>query len=288
MKNKPFYPLESNYKKVESLFGKQFLEASFEDVLKSKNVLEKNEELAEFVYGKEIYNLIKDKNLDKLSLKHDELLYSLYNKKISQDMDLDKIGAILVRPETLGNISTYKKFLKKIGLNIIFEKRMNLNFEQYWMLYHEGMVMGISHDDPLIDFPTRTFNYINNDCHLFIVTSEKLIESVSDYLFKYKGFHGNYSANTLRGDVTYNTLKPYVIDGKHLKKEANVPLDPIGVYRKLVRGEIPSDGAHLRVSLPILFYSGQGVHIPNRREIEKDLNVLCDSQEIKILSKKIR
>ena len=288
MKNKPFYPLENNYKKVENLFGKQFLDDSFEDVLNPQIVLEKNEELAEFVYGREIYNLIKNRKLDKLSLKHDELLYSLYDKKIGQDINLDKVGVILIRPETIGCLSVYKEFLKKLRLNIAFEKKVNLNFEQYWMLYHEGMIMGLRHDDPLIDFPTRTFNYINNYCHLFVVTSEELIEPVSDYLFKYKGFHGNYSANTLRGDIAYNSLKPYVVDGQHLIKEANVPLDPIGLYRKLVRGELPSDGWHSKVSLPILFYSGQGVHISNRSEIEKDLSVLCDSQEIKILSKKIR
>ena len=165
------------------------------------------------------------------------------------------------------------------------EKDITINFEKYWMLYHEGMLMGLKNNDPLIDFPTRTFNYINNKCHLFIVSNNIFDLAVSDYIFKYKGKHGNYTKNTLRGDITYNILKPYVIDGKTLTKNSNIPLDPIGLYRLLVRNQLDSDGWHNKVDLPILFYVGQGVHIPSRSEINKDLNVLCDDDDIKLLSK---
>ena len=285
MKNEPFYPLEKNYEKVAKLFGKDFLEASYNDELDAKIVLEKNEELAQLVYGKEIYNYIKNRNLTKFNLVHDEILHDLYSHKL--DMNFAKIGLVLIRPEVLGCISLYKEFLKKLKLNIILEKKINLNFEKYWMLYHEGMLMGLKMKDPLIDFPTRTFNYINNDCQLLVVSSSVVEEPISEYLTKYKGHHGDYTPYTFRGDIAFNALKPYVINREHLKNEANVPLDPIGLYRKLVRGEIPSDGWHGLVSLPILFYAGQAVHIPNLEEIEKDLNVLCDEEDIKVLSRKI-
>ena len=103
----------------------------------------------------------------------------------------------------------------------------------------------------------------------------------------YKGKHGSYIPNTLRGDIAFNSLRKYLIDKEHFVKEANIPLDPIGAYRMLIRGKIESDRCHESADIPLLFYSAQAVHIPNRYEIHKDLNILCDDSDIETIAQKI-
>lgn len=83
-------------------------------------------------------------------------------------------------------------------------------------------------------------------------------------------------------------LSTLCISNNTIVHEANVPLDPIGAYRFLVRREIDSDGWHTKVDYPILFYVGQSVHIPDDREIENDLSTLCTDRDVKYILKKVK
>ena len=288
MRKEPFYPLEENYQKIESLFGSNYFEKSFLDELTPEEVILANDKLAEIVYGEEFAYYMKNGYLRQITALRDRLAEK-YDKDLSNKLSLDDYGLLLVRPETMGSVDLYTEFLDRIGLEVIYQKKIKIDFDQYLMLYYDGIMMGLSQNDELFDFPTRTFNYIDNPCQLMIVKAKiPLNVPVSTYLHSFKGKHGDYSKDTLRGEIAYNSLIPYTVDGVTLDHAANIPLDPIGAYRALVRGQVDSDGWHDKVSMPILFYSGQGVHIPNRREIEKDLGVLCSEEDIKILTKKIR
>lgn len=181
----------------------------------------------------------------------------------------------------------YKEFLKSLKLELLLEKDFKVCFEQYWILYHHGL----KHQDSMLDFPTRTFNYIDNDVCLLVFTGNKNeleVQTISDYLFRYKGKHGIYTPNTLSGDIAFNELKKYLVSQNEFTKEANIALDPIGAYRMLARGKIDSDRCHEIADNPLLFYSAQAVHIPNRYEINKDLGILCDEQDLEEISLKIK
>lgn len=285
--NIPYYPLLNNYDKVESIFGSDFLYKSENDILTPEDFLIANDILSRKIYGDTIATFIKEQQTDKLDQLYYNLLSTMPNRNLLNEINLDDIGMVLIRPETYGEKEEYIKFLKSLQLELILEKNFQIVFEQYWILYHQGL----KHKDSTLDFPTRTFNYINNDVCLLVLTGNKEnlnVSTISDYLSMYKRKHGSYIPNTLRGDIAFNSLKKYLIDKEHFIKEANIPLDPIGAYRMLIRGKIESDRCHELADIPLLFYSAQAVHIPNRYEIHKDLNILCDDDDIEVIAQKVK
>lgn len=284
---KVYYPLLDNYRKVENIFGLDFVKKSENDELLIDDFLYANDKLSRKIYGETIASLIKSRRIDKLDMLYNGLLSTMPNINISNEINLDDLGMVLIRPETLGAKEKYKEFLKSLKLELLLEKDFRVCFEQYWILYHHGL----KHQDSVLDFPTRTFNYIDNDVCLLVFTGNKdelEVQTISDYLFRYKGKHGIYTPNTLRGDIAFNELKKYLVSQNEFTKEANMALDPIGAYRMLARGKIDSDRCHEIADNPLLFYSAQAVHIPNRYEINKDLRVLCDEQDLEEISLKIK
>lgn len=284
MSSKPYYPLDNNNSKIEEIFGRNFLEKSRKDKLSVEESLEANEYLMEVLYGKELANLIKDRNYEKVK----ELYLSMYSshilpREITQDINIDEVGIIMVRPETMGLCDKYEELISSKGLQIIFDKVIPISFEQYWILYQHGLI----HYDCRYDFPTRTFNYVDNNCKMYVVTSSGNITidgSISDYIRAFKGKHGRYTPNTLRGDIAYNGLKDYIAQKNTFVEEANIALDPIGMYRAITRGQVDYDRAHEVATLPLLFYAGQAVHTPEDSEIQRDFRALCtveDANEIK-------
>lgn len=284
---KVYYPLLDNYRKIENIFGLDFVNKSENDELSIDDFLYANDKLSRRIYGETIASLIKNRRIDKLDMLYNGLLSTMPNINISNEINLDDLGMILIRPETLGAKEKYKEFLKSLKLELLLEKDFKVCFEQYWILYHHGL----KHQDSMLDFPTRTFNYIDNDVCLLVFTGNKNeleVQTISDYLFRYKGKHGIYTPNTLRGDIAFNELKKYLVSQNEFTKEANIALDPIGAYRMLARGKIDSDRCHEIADNPLLFYSAQAVHIPNRYEINKDLEILCDEQDIEEISLRIK
>lgn len=284
---KVYYPLLDNYRKIENIFGLDFVNKSENDELSIDDFLYANDKLSRRIYGETIASLIKNRRIDKLDMLYNSLLSTMPNINISNEINLDDLGMILIRPETLGAKEKYKEFLKSLKLELLLEKDFKVCFEQYWILYHHGL----KHQDSMLDFPTRTFNYIDNDVCLLVFTGNKNeleVQTISDYLFRYKGKHGIYTPNTLRGDIAFNELKKYLVSQNEFTKEANIPLDPIGAYRMLARGKIDSDRCHEIADNPLLFYSAQAVHIPNRYEINKDLGILCDEQDLEEISLRIK
>lgn len=285
--NISYFPLLNNYEKIHRIFGFDFLKKSRKDKLTIDDFLEANDILSKNIYGSTIANYIKNRDIEALDKLYYNLLSTMPNRSLLSDFNLDDIGMVLIRPETLGEKEKYIDFLKSLKLNLIFQKDFQVNFEQYWVLYHHGL----RHENSVLDFPTRTFNYINNDVSLLVLTGDREnlnIPTISDYLLMYKGKHGTYTPHTLRGDIAFNSLKNYLKDESTFITDANVPLDPIGAYRMLARDKIDSDGCHKSADNPLLFYAAQAVHIPNRFEIQKDLSVLCDDDDLQKIAVKIK
>ena len=286
---KVYESLENNSAKIERVFGRRFVEDSTKDILDPGRFYKNNEKLARLVYGEEIARAIKNCDIKELTRIYNSINDVKQRNGLSGKIDFNSIGIVLVRPETYGACEKYRKFIKSLGLTIIYERDIYVNMEQYLSLYYDGICFGLSHLDDLVDFPTRTFNYINNKSRLMVVYDKNHIHSnVSSLLTEHKGKHGNIGEGTFRGDIGLNSLLPYVVSGEELIPEANVPLDPIGAFRFLVRREIDSDGWHTKVDYPILFYAGQSVHIPDDREIERDFSTLCTEKDIKHILKKVK
>lgn len=213
-------------------------------------------------------------------------VYNYYMDSLSleefKNVNFSNVGLIVVRPECFAIRKKYRNFLEKNGLEILYEEKFQLDFRQYFLLYYESFIL----EDTMLDFPSRTFNYINNDCYLFVVIGNNQI-NVSDYLCSIKGKQGRYEPGTLRGDLAYSSLKNNIMDGI-LIKDAIIPLDPIGTARMITRDKVWHDGSHSISDIPLLFYCGQAVHVPNSKEIKKDIVTLCDEEIVKKVLRKCR
>lgn len=276
-----FGSLNNNYQKVETILGKTYLEKSQNDTLRIEEFLDANYKIGSFCYGKDVNKLLWERRLDLIYDLYKEYLDSL-NLEEYQKVDFSKLGLILVRPEVYYYRDKYKQFIEQRNLEILFEKKVSLDIRQYLLLYYDSFILS----DTMYDFPSRTLNYIDNDSYLFIVTSRS-IDNIANYLYSIKGIQGKYEKGTLRGDISYRLLKDNLHDGKFIK-EAIVPLDPIGAGRMLTRDLVPHDGSHNVSDIPLLFYAGQSVHIPNYEEIKRDMATLCNKDEIQHVLKKVR
>lgn len=276
-----FGSLNNNYQKVESILGKEYLKKSQNDLLKIEDFLDANYKIGSFCYGEDINKLLWERRLDLIYDLYKEYFNSL-NLEEYKKVNFSKLGLILVRPEVYYYKDQYKKFLEQRNLEVLFQKKIILDIRQYLLLYYDSFILS----DTMYDFPSRTLNYIDNDSYLFIVTSRSK-DNIADYLYSIKGIQGKYENGTLRGDISYKLLKNNFQDEMFIK-EAVIPLDPIGAGRMLTRNMIPHDGSHNVSDIPLLFYAGQSVHIPNYKEIKKDIAALCNNDEIKYVLKKVR
>jgi len=283
-----FYPLEQNKDIIVNLFGSDFMKDSIDDRLSVDASLEANQLLANYLYGYEIAEMLRNRQIDKLNERFNQLKTKYVDsKQIPLNVNFEKLGLVLIRPENIGLVEKYINFLESKNLSVIYKKKVILDFENYWLLYHHGLICY----DAMHDFPTRTLNYINKECCLLLVYStEKKNFPVADYLMSMKGKQGIEKNGTLRGDIAYNALKKCVTnDGMHFTENYyNILFDPIGMCRILVRNQIDSDHSHDMVDLKLLYYVGQAVHIPDSREILDDFRVLFTDNDIDYVEQKIK
>ena len=98
--NIPYYPLLNNYDKVESIFGSDFLCKSKSDILTPEDFLIANDILSRKIYGDTIATFIKEQQTDKLDQLYYNLLSTMPNRNLLNEINLDDIGMVLIRPET--------------------------------------------------------------------------------------------------------------------------------------------------------------------------------------------
>lgn len=284
--NNELSSLRRNTVEIREMFGDIFFNKSINNEISRKEFEEANDYLSEIVYGKEIAIALKNQNLEYINKLYRETIEK-YKKDFSKDFDINSIGMMIVRPEIYDNKMDVINYLKKLKLEILYYRTGKLNFEQYWMLYNHGL----TYQYTLNDFPTRTYNYINKNCCFIVVSGNPLeynFESISDYLCSLKGSPGLLMPNTFRGDLCINSLKKFLNRDGTLKKEFNIFLDPICAYRKIVSGDVDqnkTDNHQIGTNYPMLFYAGQGIHIPNSCEIEKDINVIFSENELRKILK---
>ncbi len=270
---------------IEKLISKSFVKRSRHNKLTTIEVVNANHVLADYVYGPKIATLVRAHDFDRLNnvynkVSNDILIPDIITKKI----DFNKIGLVIVRPELINIQKKCVDLIEKQQLDIIYRKKFKINFNKYWQLYHHGL----TDPESYYDFPTRTLNYINKDLILLIITASKhkTNQPISDILNDIKGKQGTHTSNTLRGDLAFNKLKQLIKgNGSNFTYSGNIALDPIGAYRHLISDRITSDRAHVTADVPILFYAGQGVHIPNSQEISRDIRVLLQKDELESLIK---
>lgn len=287
MNNIIYYPLQENNGIIKKLFGEDFLKNIINDNLDCGECIAANDYLSEYLYGLEISQLLKVDDTEKIKniVEKTKDKYK-YRFSLLKDFDFYNIGLLVVRPENIGLVDKYVKFLNEKGLSLFYKKKIQINFEQYLLMYHHGLIPKESR----YDFPTRTLNYINKDCYVLLFYSNSdLLLPTADYLNSIKGKQGKQQKGTLRGDIAYNGLKKIVnADGTvFIKKEYNSLFDPIGMCRSLVRGNVESDNAHNISNLKLLYYVGQAVHVPDSKEIKDDFSVLFDENDIDHVEQKI-
>lgn len=281
----------ANSNLVNDLFGQEYVEASGNDTLSKQTVIEANHTLADHLYGVEIAVLVRARQTAKLNAMYEDTLATVTqsNPNVAK-IDSRKMGIVLIRPEVTEIANEYHAMLATKNLQTVYSKDAAISFEQYWGMYHHGLI----HPDSYQDFPTRTLNYVTKPLHLIVLTATDEVlqgKSVSEYLHSFKGNQGTPKQGTLRGGLAFTALAA-CLDMTHVNSFASktfaVGLDPIGSYRKLVRGNIPSDEMHNTAKIPLLFYAGQGVHVPDDAELMRDLSILCSEEEIDTMAETIQ
>jgi hypothetical protein len=281
----------TNAEITDTLFGREYTEASANDRVTTNQVLEANETLGTFLYSDEVADLVRRNARQQLDARRVEIIETVaLPVRLLKGLNLDRLGIVVIRPEAFGLTDESKELLLVNGLTPLVDKTIQINFAQYWSLYGPGL----TDPDARYDFPTRTLNYINKDIRVLAVAGdpEKLgAESVSDYITdKLKGRQGSFAVNTLRGDIAYTALKKLISpSGDTFKTPAlTLALDPIGAYRKLVDSDIPSDRTHASADCPLLFYAGQSMHVPDNTEIRLDSRILLTEEEIAHINEELQ
>lgn len=270
--------LQDNNTIINNLFGQDVLNRSINNEIDNDLFKELNEELANALYGKDIAEAIRIRNMRYLDDYYKHLYEKFLSSGLSKEIDLDRIGLVVVRPEMYDSREEIVKKLEDLKFEILHSGDKILNREQYITLYYHGLI----HPYSTIDFPTRTLNYIDKKSYLIIVSSKDR-GNVSDYLNTIKGQPGFISENTFRGYTT-EVLKAYIKTRDSFYSEYNALLDPISAYRLIVDHKVDqtkTDNHHEQADFPLLYYAGQGVHIPDSTEIQRDINVICTEKELK-------
>lgn len=273
--------LHHNEDLVKSVVGQEYLQKSIDNCLDLASLTEANFKIASALYGNHLARLIKEEETAAIARLYQKEVKSniLESVKIPSEINLDEIGLVLIRPELMDNLAECQEFLSNKNLEIIYEKDLLINFQQYWGLYNIGL--SYLEKEKIIDFPTRTANYINLPCHLLILKGSHL-NGVSELLTSLKGRAGEINRKTIRGSIAITALSSFINkeDCSDFHQEYRMVFDLIGIYRNLVSGKIKSDDSHKSVDIPLLFYAGQGVHIPDKNELEDNLKILLDQTEI--------
>jgi hypothetical protein len=137
----------------------------------------------------------------------------------------------------------------------------------------------------LYDFPTRTLVYTHGESKILILHKKQ--DNLQDHLnSELKGSAGIRSEQpTLRGTVILNGFEEIKKTKKELFYDS---IDPLGMYRAITSKKIGSPDPFISCEDPVLYYAGQGIHLPESHELATNLGVLLDKQKLEKLSLKFR
>ncbi len=277
--NNRLSPLQNNELLVRKILGGEMAEISSRNLITYHDFLVSNDKLAEFVYGQGLARAVKEEKYDKIEDAYN-YLQSAYFKDSSKKISGKDVGLLLIKPEQYDNRNDYINYLQKLKLDVLYSSVKKIGINEFFLLHKDAFI----NPDTKSELPTRCFNYIDRNTFLIMVSGDPKeygCDSISDYLSSLRGIPGKKEDNTLMGDLAYRSLSPYIVGKENFEESSNILLDPIGAYRMLAREKVKSkrflpEG----VDMPLLYYCGEGVHIPNSTELEKEIGIICTEKEI--------
>lgn len=243
----------------------------------SDSLVNFNDDVAGILYGPRVLSLFKEDNKQEITrLAEATKQHLLAPKKALLDtIDYDNLALILIRPEARFLSEEIKTFLLEQKYEILMEDTLQVSAQQYWAMYNEGFLKS-----DIYDFPTRTLTYTRGESKVYII--KKDTPNLQHYLNAHiKGKSGIASKDpTLRGTVVYQGYQGAKEQNRELFYET---VDPLGMYRAIGRGALYSKDPFYETSDPVLYYAGQGVHLPEDYELRDTLGVLLTNGKLKEL-----
>ena len=238
-------------------------------------LVEFNENLAQILYGPRVLSLFQKGNTEEITRLADVTTQRLLAPKneLLKTLDFDKLGMILVRPEARFLTDEVKEVLSGQGYEIVLESTLCVTIPQYWAMYNEGFLQS-----DIYDFPTRTLTYTNGESKILIV--KKDMPNLQGHLnANLKGKSGIASVTeTLRGTAIFNGYESIKKTDAKLFYDT---VDPLGMYRAIARNALPSKDPFYERHDPVLYYAGQGVHLPEDYELKTVFGVLLTNKQLK-------
>jgi hypothetical protein len=245
--------------------------------LTSAELMAYNDSVAQILYGPRILSLFKNGQKDEIIELSKTIKEKLLkpNIEIVKSINFNNLAQLVVRPEARFLTEDIKSFLKERGYEVIAEYPLVINLQQYWIMYNEGFLKS-----DLSDFPTRTLVYTHGESKVLVLHKKQ--DDLQGHLnSELKGSAGVRSEQpTLRGTVILNGFEEITKTKKELFYDS---IDPLGMYRAIVGGKIESPDPFFLCEDPVLYYAGQGIHLPESHELATNLGVLLSKQKLEEL-----
>jgi len=260
------------------------LKAHLADInkLTSTELLTYNNNVAQILYGHRILKLFKNNQYKEITDLSEIIKKRILQPKIEilESINFNNIAQLLIRPEARFLAKDIKLFLQEKGYEIVLEHSLVVDLRQYWMMYNEGFIKS-----NLYDFPTRTLVYTHGESKILVLYKQQ--DDLQDHLnAEFKGSAGiPSSAPTLRGTIILNGFEKAKKENKQLFYNS---IDPLGMYRTITSGKLESNDPYTKCEDPILYYAGQGIHLPEGYEISTNTGVLLNIQQLKELSARFK
>ncbi len=247
-----------------------------------EELLAYNEQVAKILYGPRILDLFKQgqyKEIEALAKVSTDRLVEP-QKHLLGGIDLSELAMLLVRPEARFLTDDIKRFLREQEYEIVLEHPLVVDLKKYWAMYNPGFMKSA-----LEDFPTRTLVYTHGESKIMILHKEQA--GLQDHLVdELKGEAGVPSEKpTLRGTVVLSGLEAAKAQDEEIFYNS---IDPLGMYRAITSGKIRSVDPYGECADPVLYYAGQGVHIPDGHELATNMGGLLKEEQLKELSVRYR
>lgn len=188
------------------------------------------------------------------------------------------IGMLLVRPEMYHHSAEFSKFLESNGYAVLHEADKEIGIHQFEQIYSTQLL------DPgnANLMPTNTMTYLHSPCKLVVFSKpqkslEDPLATADEFVAIHKGQAGVPDPLTLRGSIVYDEAKRLGFDTLANETIAEA-LDPMGIYRHII-GHRNYRSALARED-KLLEFTGVGAHVPNSNELYRDLDALCNEDEL--------
>lgn len=247
------------------------------DKLTREELVSYNNSAAQIMYGPRILELFKKDQHNKITELSEEIKERLLNPKreILNSIDFNNLAELVIRPEARFLTDEITSFLRERGYEIILEHPLVISLQQYWAMYNEGFIKS-----NLYDFPTRTLVYTQAESKVLILRKNQ--DNLQAHLNALKGLPGIKSSTpTLRGTIIFNGFEKI----KKLKRKLFYDsIDPLGMYRAITSGKVESLDPYITCEDPVLYYAGQGIHLPETHELSTNIGLLLDKQKLEDLA----